>query len=105
MEAAATRGVHGDPARAASDFIEVLDHWDRVGDWSQQWLNLRYVTRFLNRVGAEDDAVALHGALLRAGKQSALSATQTGTLGDMPGDGLSGADAVVRARSALARYL
>ena len=105
MEAAATRGVHGDPARAASDFIEVIDHWDRVGDWSQQWLNLRYVTRFLNRVGAEDDAVALHRALLRAGKQSALSATQTATLGDMPGDGLSGADAVVRARSALSRYL
>lgn len=105
MEAAATRGVHGDPARAASDFIEVLDHWDRVGDWSQQWLNLRYVTRFLNRVGAEDDAVALHRTLRRAGKQSALSATQTATLGDTPGDGLSGADAVVRARSALARYL
>jgi predicted ATPase/DNA-binding SARP family transcriptional activator len=105
MEAAATRGVHGDPARAASDFIEVLDHWDRVGDWSQQWLNLRYVTRFLNRVGAEDDAVALHRALLHAGKQSALSAAQTAALGDMPGDGLSGADAVVHARSALARYL
>jgi hypothetical protein len=105
MEAAATRGVHGDPARAASDFIEVLDHWDRVGDWSQQWLNLRYVTRFLNRVGAGDDAVALHRALLHAGKQSALSAAQTATLGDVQGDGLSGADAVVRARSALVRYL
>ena len=104
MEAAATRGVHGDPARAASDFIEVLDHWDRVGDWSQQWLNLRYVTRFLSRVGAEDDAVALHRALVHAGKQSALSAAQTATLGEMPGDGLTGADAVVRARSALARY-
>ena len=104
MEAAATRGVHSDQPRAASDFIEVLDHWDRVGDWSQQWLNLRYVTRFLNLVGAEDDAVALHRALVRAGKPSALSAAQTATLGDT-GDGLSGAEAVVRARSALARYL
>jgi hypothetical protein len=105
MEAAATRGVHGDPARAASDFIDVLDHWDRLGDWSQQWLNLRYVTRFLNRVGAQDDAVALHRALRHAGKQSALSAAQTAALGDTPRDGLSGADAVVRARSALGRYL
>ena len=52
MEAAATRAVHGDPARAARDFVDVLDHWDRVGDWSQQWLNLRYVTRFLVRTGA-----------------------------------------------------
>jgi hypothetical protein len=105
MEAASTRGVHSDPARAASDFIEVLDHWDRVGDWSQQWLNLRYVTRFLNRVGAEDDAVTLHRALLRAGKQSPLSAAQAATLGDMQAYGLSGADLIVRARSALARYL
>jgi hypothetical protein len=104
MEAAATRGVHSDPARAAGDFIEVIDHWDRVGDWSQQWLNLRYVTRFLHRVGAEDDAVALHRSLLHAGKQSALTPAQTASLGDVPGGGLSGADAVVRARSALARY-
>ena len=44
----------------------VIDHWDRVGDWSQQWLNLRYVTRFLVRVGAKDDAAALHHALLGA---------------------------------------
>lgn len=104
MEAASTRGVHGDPSRAASDFIEVLDHWDRVGDWSQQWLNLRYVTRFLNRVGAEDDAAALHHGLLEAGKQSPLTAAQAAGVGGMPGDGLSGADLVVRARSALARY-
>ena len=56
-------------------------------------------------LGAEDDAVALHRALDLAGKPSALSAAQTATLGDMPGDGLSGAHAVVRARSALSRYL
>ena len=60
MEAAATRAVHGDPATAARMFIEVLHHWDRVGDWTQQWLNLRYVTRLLVRLGADDDAVALH---------------------------------------------
>lgn len=102
MEAASTRGVHGDPARAAADFIEVLDHWDRVGDWSQQWLNLRYVTRFLNRVGAEDDAVALHHALVEAGKASPL---QSANLGDVTSDNLAGADLVARARAALARYL
>lgn len=102
MEAASTRGVHGDPARAAADFIEVLDHWDRVGDWSQQWLNLRYVTRFLNRVGAEDDAVALHRALVDAGKASPL---QSADLGDVTSDSLAGAELVARARAALARYL
>ena len=43
METAATRAVHGDPLVAARAFVEVLDHWDRVGDRTQQWLNLRYV--------------------------------------------------------------
>jgi predicted ATPase/DNA-binding SARP family transcriptional activator len=75
MEAAATRAVHGpDPAVAARAFVEVLDHWDRIGDRTQQWLNLRYVARLLRRLGAEDDALALHGSLLAAGKPSPLHA-------------------------------
>ena len=45
MEAAATRAVHGDPAVAAGALVEVIDHWDRVGDRTQQWLNLLYVVR------------------------------------------------------------
>ena len=53
MEAASTRAVHGRSWQAPQGSRStVLDHWDRVGDWSQQWLNLRYVTRFLVRVGA-----------------------------------------------------
>lgn len=104
MEAASTRAVHGDPERAATDLIAVIDHWDRVGDWSQQWLNLRYVTRFLFRVGADDDAWALHRALEGAGRRSPLRAAQVASLGDRAGQPLSGADAVGRARAALAHY-
>lgn len=72
MEAAATRGVHGDPAVAAAAFVRVLDHWERVGDRTQQWLNLRYVVRLLVRPGADADAVALHGSLVAAGRPSPL---------------------------------
>ena len=36
MEAAATRAVHGDPVGAARAFRIVLDHWDRVGDATEQ---------------------------------------------------------------------
>ena len=72
MEAAATRAVHGDPAAAARAFRDVLDHWDRVGDSTQQWLNLRYVARLLKRVGAGADAATLHGFLVAAGKPSPL---------------------------------
>jgi predicted ATPase/class 3 adenylate cyclase len=108
MEAASTRAVHGDSGTAARNFVGVLDHWDRVGDWSQQWLNLRYVTRLLVRLGADEDALALHHALLQAGKPSPLGGDQLAALaervGDKQFDGLSGAEAVVRARTALARY-
>ena len=97
MEAASTRAVHADTAAAATALIEVLDHWDRVGDWSQQWLNLRYVTRFLYRVEAHDDALALHCALIRAGRPSPLSAAQSAAMGDAPAEPLSGPEAVGRA--------
>lgn len=96
MEAAATRAVHGDPRSAAEALVEVLDHWDRVGDWSQQWLNLRYVTRFLSRIGAADDALALHRALEAAGKSSPLTVDPP-----QPGDVLTGPEAVVFARACL----
>jgi hypothetical protein len=67
---------------------------------TEQWLNLRYVTRFLSRVSADDDALALHGALVRAGKQSPLtSQSDEETVG-----ALNGAEAVARARTALARF-
>ena len=101
MEAAATRAVHGDPASAARALVEVLDHWDRVGDWSQQWLNLRYVTRFLVRTGADDAAAALHHALVRAGRPSPLTAAQVARLGEQEGDGLTGVEAVALAQSCL----
>jgi predicted ATPase/DNA-binding SARP family transcriptional activator len=100
MEAAATRAVHGEPAEAATALIEVLDHWDRIGDWSQQWLNLRYVTRFLVRVGADSDAFALHRALVAAEKASPLSDARI----DPAQDNLTGAEAVTLARSTLQLY-
>jgi predicted ATPase/DNA-binding SARP family transcriptional activator len=104
MEAASTRAVHGETATAAVALIEVIDHWDRVGDWSQQWLNLRYVTRFLVRVGADDDALALHHALVDAGKDSPLEPGDVARLGVREGRPMTGAEAVTLARSALAQY-
>lgn len=97
MEAAATRGVHSEPSSAAGHFLVVLDHWDRVGDWSQQWLNLRYITRFLMRVGAEDDALLVHRALIAAGRQSPLKSPDDGA------PAVSGLQAVTHARDVLRR--
>ncbi|GAT09948.1 AfsR/SARP family transcriptional regulator [Mycolicibacterium novocastrense] len=108
MEATATRGVHHDPSTAARHSIDVLDHWNRVGDWSQQWLNLRYVTRLLARLGADDDALALHHALVSAGKSSPLSDNTVAALGlrarASEAHPLNGDEAVARARRALAGF-
>ena len=80
MEAAATRAVWGDPHVAAHSFLEVLDHWQRVGDLTQQWLNLRYITRFLVRLGAREQALVLHHCIMAAGKPSPLDATTANSL-------------------------
>lgn len=113
MEGAATRAVHDDPVAAAGLFIEVIDHWDRVGDWSQQWISLRHVARLLARLGADDDAVFLHYALVKAAKPSPLHADQLALLKERLGaerfetyaaSDADGATVVARARSGLQRY-
>ena len=75
-----------------------------MGDWSQQWLNLRYVTRFLIRVGADDEARVLHRALVDAGKGSPLTEDQIARLGVDDGGSVTGPEAVAMARSALLRH-
>ncbi|OLT00920.1 hypothetical protein BJF90_06215 [Pseudonocardia sp. CNS-004] len=113
MEGAATRAVHADPARACRDFLDVLDHWERVGDWSQQWIVLRYVTRLLARVGATESAVTLHAALIAAGRPSPLDAARpVAELGDeryaaavAAGSTLAGPAVVTHAREALAKHI
>lgn len=113
MEAAATRSVHGDPVEAAQLFDDVLDHWDRVGDWTELWISLRYVTRLLLRFGAEDDVAFLHWAQLKAGKGSPLHPDQVAALQESMGAALfaahgesdpDGAEVVARARSSLQRH-
>ena len=114
MEAAATRAVHRDAAAAAGALADVLDHWDRTGDWTQQWLNLRYIVRLLVRLHRDEDAVVLHGCLLAAGKPSPLDAEQLTLLRTRLGEerysaagarsrGMSSGAAVEYARSALRR--
>ena len=114
-EAAATRAVHRDPVPAARAFLDVLDHWDRVGDWTQQWLTLRYIARLLVRLDAGEEALVLHHALAAAGRPSPFAAERVAELSDgLPGPrataaahrgsglGLAGTTAV--ARSTLSRY-
>ena len=72
MEAAATRAVHAAPAAAGRAHLGVVEHWQRLGDTNQQWMNLRYVVRLLLRVGACEEAVTLHHYLAVHGRRSTL---------------------------------
>jgi tetratricopeptide (TPR) repeat protein len=112
MEAAATRAVHGDRATAARMFIEVLDQWERAGEWVEQWVSLRYITRLLAALGADDDALFLHCAVVRAGKRPPLREEQLRVLIDRVGadrfeahraSATDGPEVVARARSVLQR--
>lgn len=106
MEAAAIRAVHDDPASTARKFIELLDIWEPAdtGTGYMMWLTMRHVTRVLIRLGAEDDALALHHALAGAGIPSLLPEDELACLGEHRGNILTFAAAVTLARSALQRY-
>ena len=88
------------PETIDRELTAVIGHWERVGDWSQQWLNLRYVARLLERVGDREDALVLHRALHAAGREAiGVEHRFDGDLGLTP----DRADALKCARSALDR--
>lgn len=113
LEAAATRALYGDPRAAAQMFVAVLEHWDRFGDTTQQWLTLRHVVRLLIRLGGYEDAAFLYWAFVNANKPSPLTAEQTELLHDWLGPArldalrappVSNAAVIARARSSLLRH-
>lgn len=67
---------HADPHEALQAFERLIRHWRRAGDVTHQWTTLRNLVELLVRVGADDPATRLLGAV------SAASAS--------PPDGLGG---------------
>ncbi|MGQ0577272.1 MAG: AfsR/SARP family transcriptional regulator [Pseudonocardia sp.] len=76
MEATGIRAVHAEPVAAAEALGEVLDDWDRLGDRNQVWRCLHLVTPLLVRLGADEDAVVLHHAVVAAGREAPLDAVR-----------------------------
>jgi len=106
MESAAIRVAHGDPAATARLLIELVDHWEKgaASVIPQQWDSLRYVSRFLHRVGANDDALALHCSIVAADMDPALTAAEVSELGGVADDAGDSSEVVEFARVALRRY-
>lgn len=62
ISATSLRGRHADPRLALRLFDDVIQHWRRGGNWTQQWLTLRNLVELIVRLGADEPAAVLYGA-------------------------------------------
>ena len=57
---------HRSARDALSSFPDLIGHWRRLGDWTHQWTTLRNLVPLLVRLGADEPAALLSGALRAA---------------------------------------
>ena len=57
---------HRSPREALASFPGLIGHWRRLGDWTHQWTTLRNLVPLLVRLGADEPAALLSGALRTA---------------------------------------
>jgi predicted ATPase/DNA-binding SARP family transcriptional activator len=74
LSATSIRGRHGEPRQALRSYLDAINHWHQLGNWTQQWITLRNLIDLLARVGADEPAAELYGA-------TASSATAPPTFG------------------------
>jgi tetratricopeptide (TPR) repeat protein len=84
----------GEPSRALADFGELLDYFDRAGSRAQQWTTIRTLIETLTRLGHDEAAVILYGALTASptalpliGADAVRIDEAAGTLATRLGDG------------------
>ncbi len=63
VTAASLQARHGDAGRAVALFLETVTWWHRAGNWMQQWIAVRSIVGLLIRLGADEDAAVLLGAV------------------------------------------
>jgi hypothetical protein len=63
VSVASVRSRRGDPRQALEIFRDAVQHWHRAGNWTQQWTTVRNVVDLLVRLGADEPAALLYGAV------------------------------------------
>ena len=63
VSVASVRSHHGDPRQALEIFRDAVQHWHRAGNWTQQGTTVRNVVGLLVRLGADEPAALLYGAV------------------------------------------
>jgi hypothetical protein len=72
VSAIAAAARTGDPETALARYPDLIEHWSRTGAWNQQWLTIRTLIETLYRLGANEPAAVLHGALCASPSATAL---------------------------------
>jgi predicted ATPase/DNA-binding SARP family transcriptional activator len=62
-ESLGIRALHGDAKEALAQYGDVIDTWFRNGDWANLWLSLRHVFAIFQKLGHDEIAATLFGAL------------------------------------------
>jgi tetratricopeptide (TPR) repeat protein len=57
----------GDPTEAFGEYAELIEYFHRAGAWTQLWTTIRTLIETLTRLGHDDPAAVLHGALCATG--------------------------------------
>lgn len=63
VSASSSRSRHGDSREAVRMFLQVVEHWYDIGNWTQQWTTLRNVIDLFVQLGADTPAAVLLGAV------------------------------------------
>jgi predicted ATPase/DNA-binding SARP family transcriptional activator len=64
LSAVSCEGRTGEPAAALSQYAELIEHWRRHGARNMQWATLRNLVVLLARMGRDDEAARLYGAMV-----------------------------------------
>ena len=81
--ATALRARHGDPEEALRGFPELIDLWQRAGNWTQQWTMLRSLMTTLGRLGRDEPAAVLYGAMRASPTAAPLFGTDAERMADV----------------------
>ena len=84
LSAASLAARHGDLATAARTFVDVIDRFERAGNWRQQWIAMRQAVELLARLSQPHAAAMVLGAVEAADADNIFGddAERLGRLGD-----------------------
>ena len=83
VSAASIRARYGDARQAVPAFREVVEHWQQLGNWTQQWTTLRSVADLMERLGDGRSAALVLGAVRDTRRTGVIFGADAARLDDL----------------------